>query len=72
MNDLVNLLPQTYADWRHCITVKCGLRLTRQYVEGRLAALRDDNDEHTQRFIALYGREHHERVVNWFYKAQME
>ena len=72
MNDTVNFLPHTYAEWRHCITVKCGLRLTRPYIEGRLEALRNNSDEHTQRFIALYGHDYHERVVNWFYKAQME
>lgn len=71
MNDTLTL-PATYAEWRHCITVSCGIRLTRTYAEQRLDAMRDLNDAQTRRFIELYGREHHERVVNWFYKAHME
>jgi len=71
MTDVLTL-PATYAEWRHCITVSCGLKLTRSYIEQRLDLLRDENDAQTNRFIALYGREHHQRVVNWFYKTQME
>ena len=43
-NDVV---PRTYEQWRHCITVDCGMALTPAYIEQRLHALRDDNDDAT-------------------------
>ncbi|WP_242475604.1 hypothetical protein [Thiohalocapsa halophila] len=50
------LFPSDYASWRHCIEVKCGLRLTRDYVQARLAVLSDPGREETERFIRTYGR----------------
>ncbi|MES1947516.1 hypothetical protein C84B14_09217 [Salinisphaera sp. C84B14] len=68
-NDLV---PRTYEQWRHCITVDCGMALTPAYIEQRLHALRDDNDDATRRFIAVYGPAHHRAVIGWFERAGAE
>ncbi|WP_420347643.1 hypothetical protein [Pelagibius sp.] len=61
---------KSYEDRKHCITVLCGIPLTRTYVEQRLAALRDPADHSTQRFIATWGEAHLARVTGWFEQAQ--
>ena len=64
--------PQTYAEWRHCITIDCGIALTDSYITARIAALRDDSDPHTARFVELYGEHYHAQVVGWFERASAE
>lgn len=63
------VIPQTEAQWRHCITVECGIALTRPFVEQRLAVWSDETHEETRRFDQLYGRAHRERVRQWFAQA---
>jgi hypothetical protein len=55
---------RTYDDWKHCITILCGIRLTSTYVEQRLAALRDPKVFDTQPFVATWGAAHLEWC--WF------
>ena len=62
----------TYNDWKHCITVLCGIPLTPAYVEERLAALRNPDDHGRQKFIASWGEAHLERVIGWFEQAEGE
>ena len=62
----------TYDDWKHCITVLCGIPLTLAYVEQRLAALSDPADPGTQKFIATWGEAHLARVIGWFEQAERE
>lgn len=62
----------TYNDWKHCITVSCGISLTLTYVEQRLTALRDPADYGTQKFKATWGEAHLERVMGWFEQAGRE
>lgn len=66
------MIPQTYAQWRHCITIECGLPLTRAYVTERLAILRNERHEDTTRFALLYGQAHLQRVRAWFAQALAE
>ena len=63
---------KTYDDWKHCITMLCGIPLTLDYVEQRLAALRNPADNGTQRFIATWGEVHLARVIRWFEQAERE
>ncbi|BCL70249.1 conserved hypothetical protein [Vibrio nigripulchritudo MADA3029] len=65
-------IPSTYHEWRHCITVDCGIPLTTEYVEQRIEALQSDRDEHTKQFVKLYGDQYRQQVVNWFKEAQAE
>ena len=60
------MIPTTYESWVRCITIGCGLELTPDYIAQRLEALRDERDEHTARFQALYGPQHVQRVISWF------
>ena len=63
---------KTYDDWRQCITVHCRIPLTPDYVEQRLAALRDPSDHGTQKFIAAWGEAHLACVIGWFEQADRE
>jgi hypothetical protein len=64
------LIPSGYASWRYCIEVKCGMALTADDVEERIRVLADPGQEETQRFARTYGRDHLERVLGWFRRAQ--
>ena len=62
----------TFDDWKHCITVECGIELTSQYVDQRITALNDANDHHTRKFRQEYGDAHLARVIGWFEAAKSE
>ena len=68
----MNIVPQTYDDWKHCITVLCKIPLTPRYVRERIAALNYKSDLHTRRFIERWGQAHHQRTLAWFEQAATE
>lgn len=68
----MSFVPDSYEDWKHCITVKCDIPLTPRYVDERIAALTDDSDYNTQKFIERWGSQHHARTVAWFQRAKEE
>jgi len=63
-------IPMSYAEWHHCITVECGLRLTTSFIDERLAAMQNANDFRTKQFVELYGLQHHQNVLSWFQLAR--
>jgi hypothetical protein len=63
------IIPSSYESWRHCITQKCSLELTPDYIAARLAALRDPADAHTRDFIRVHGAAHLEKIIGWFTRA---
>ena len=65
-----SIIPQNYQQWRHCIIVDCGLELTPDYISERLSALKNDKDQHTQKFVKLYGKQHLANVIGWFTQAE--
>jgi hypothetical protein len=65
-------VPENYEDWKKCITVVCGIPLTRPYVEQRLIALRNPADYMTQNFVTIWGEPHRQRVIGWFERARRE
>ena len=66
----MSIVPETYEEWEHCITVKCGIELTPAYVAERIAALEDMSDYHTRRFIDRWSAAHHQRTLAWFRQAE--
>lgn len=66
------LIPESYEDWQYCITELCRIPLTREFVEGRVSALRDLRDFETQKFLASWGDAHRKRVISWFEMVQQE
>ncbi|MEM6896528.1 MAG: hypothetical protein AAF576_04065 [Pseudomonadota bacterium] len=68
----MSFIPESYEDWKHCITVSCGIPLTQSYVEERLAALSDATDFNTQKFVERWGEAHLARTLGWFQQAAEE
>lgn len=62
-------IPQTYEQWHHCITVECGIPLTRAFAQERLAVWTNPAADETRRFDQLYGAAHRERVRQWFERS---
>ena len=65
-------LPRTYDEWKYCITVKCGIALTQDYINERLRALSTMNDHATAKFVEMWGSEQHQKTVSWFEQAASE
>src|SRR5690349_6401038 len=63
------VVPQTYEQWRRCITVDCRINLTREYIESRLVALDDAESIENRNFRRLYGDGHFAAVRQWFRQA---
>ena len=63
---------KTYAEWRHCIQNSCKIPLTADFIEARLQILVNLESDETKRFVGLYGREHHQAIVEWFHKAKQD
>lgn len=68
----VELFPSDYATWRFCIEVKCGLALTTEFLQARIAVLADPRQEESQRFASLYGEPWRQQVLAWFQRAAAE
>ncbi|HVW51941.1 MAG TPA: hypothetical protein VHC91_16375 [Trinickia sp.] len=66
------MIPLTYDQWRHCITVECGLALTPAFIAEGLAVWRNAQSEETSRFRRLYGDQHWNAVTAWFEQAGRE
>ena len=66
------MIPETYEEWRYCITTKCGIPLTANYIEERLRALRSPNDAASVRFRDLYGQRQLDQTIRWFERARSE
>jgi len=62
----------TYEEWKHCITVLCGIPLTTDYINKRIGELKDRNDYGTKKFIDTWGDAHLDQVMGWFEKAKVE
>lgn len=69
-NQYQSPLPQNYEEWVHCITVKCGIELTLEYIEKRIVALQDTADFRTKQYIEVYGSQYHALVLSWFFRAK--
>ena len=60
------MIPQTFQDWKNCIINDCKIDLTKEFAKKRLFVYTDLNLQETQKFIALYGEQHHKNVIDWF------
>ena len=59
------MIARNYDEWRECIEVRCKIKLTKSFAENRLAVYQDKNNPETNKFIALYGEQHHSNIVHW-------
>ncbi len=65
-------IPRSYQQWRECITVRCGIPLTKSYIDSRLGELRNASHPRTREFFGKYGQAHLNQVIQWFETAQKE
>lgn len=64
------IIPETYEQWHHCITVICQQPLTPEFIETRIEALKNLRDYTTKKFVELYGEQQRLRTLNWFQQAK--
>lgn len=67
-----DIIPTSFEQWRHCIEVRCKIRLTSAYIGKRLAELQDGKHARTREFARLYGTDHLQRTIAWFRRAADE
>jgi hypothetical protein len=60
------MIPLSFDEWKKCITLDCGIALTPDFVNRRVAVLSDKNHPETRQFIGRYGEPHHNYVLYWF------
>ena len=65
-------IPRSYQQWRECITVRCGISLSKTYIAARLGELRNSSHPKTHEFFERYGQAHLSQVIQWFETAQKE
>ena len=66
------IIPSNFEEWKHCIEVECGLKLTPQFIEKRIASMEDPTEHYTQQFLKRYGNQYHSQVLGWFRTAQAQ
>jgi hypothetical protein len=66
------MIPGAYAEWRPCIERECKLELSAGFIAERLATLRDEASEETNRFTRRDGDGHLKQVIGWFERALQE
>lgn len=64
------MIPQTYEQWKNCIVNDCKINLTKNFANQRLAIYQDNKNVETQKFISLYGEQHHSNIINWLEKIK--
>jgi hypothetical protein len=67
-----SVIPESYGQWKHCITVDCGIALTESFIKKRLEELQQSNHPQTQQFARLYGADYTTQVIGWFQRALNE
>ena len=67
-----DLIPRNYQEWKYCITKKCGIPLTKDYIEKRIAVLEDTKNEETKKFTQIYGEAYTGQIIDWFVLARNE
>jgi hypothetical protein len=63
------IFPRHYEAWRKCITEKCNIPLTRDFIEARIQVLSDQNSKEHQVFLEKYGPNWTKRVLGYFQQA---
>lgn len=63
------MIPKTFQEWHHCITVDCGIELNAAYVAERFKILSDSQHKETKKLIARYGEAHTKQILDWFMQA---
>lgn len=60
------MIPTNFEEWKYCITEKCHLELTEEFVLERIKILNDPTHKETKHFIKLYGKNHWQNILRWY------
>lgn len=63
---------QNYNEWKKCITISCGIPLTKDFVNTRLTELTDEKNPKTLEFKKIYGESFTQMIISHFQQAQSE
>ena len=66
------IFPKHYEAWKRCITQKCKIDLTKEYVMGRLDALSQENSPERKKFVEKYGTHWTDTIISYFNQALRE
>ena len=66
------IFPRHYADWKKCITEKCKISLTKEYIEERIRSLSTEGSLEKKTFIDKYGPHWHQTILGYFHQAHRE
>ena len=66
------VIPQTYEEWYHAITVIGKQVLTSKYIDQRIASLGATEDASTREFVKLYGEDQRIKTLKWFQQAKQK
>ncbi len=66
------VIPQSYEEWHHYITVVGQQKLTKPYIDTRIKSLNSLEDPSTQQFVQLYGEQQRINTLAWFERAKNE
>ena len=64
MND--EIFPKHYESWKSCITQKCKIPLTEEFIKNRISILADEDSIERSKFIELYGLHWTNTVISYF------
>lgn len=60
------MIPETFEQWKKCITDDCKISLTKGFAKSRLSVYSNLETDETQKFLQLYGKQHLENIKHWF------
>lgn len=66
------MIPSTFEQWKNCIVNDCKIKLTQNFIAGRLRVYEDKRNNETKKFIQLYGEQHLNNVVYWLKRSAKE
>lgn len=59
------MIPENFETWRDCITLNCGIKLSKAFAQQRLIIYKQLAHSETKEFIRLYGLSHYQNIVTW-------
>ncbi|MEM1322549.1 MAG: hypothetical protein AAGG75_19955 [Bacteroidota bacterium] len=66
------MVPTTFEEWKNCIVNDCKIKLTRDFVAGRLKVYKAKNNPETRKFVQLYGEQHLNNIIYWLERSSKE
>lgn len=66
------MIPTTFEQWKDCIVNDCKIKLTKDFVAGRLKVYKAKRSPETKKFVKLYGEQHLNNVIYWLEKSAKE